>query len=84
MTKSSPTLVQRYSSMNLVIEERQSAGLDDLVLRCLRIELDSEVELESLSPGPSLDPVLTHFLVVVQPALVIIHISVLKTKVPEH
>ena len=69
--------------MNLVIEERQSAGLDDLVLRCLRIELDSEVELESLSPGPSLDPVLTHFLVVVQPALVIIHISVLQTKVPE-
>ena len=83
MTKSSPTLVQRYSSMNLVIEERQSAGLDDLVLRCLRIELDSKVELESLSPGPSLDPVLTHFLVVVQPALVIIHISVLQTKVPE-
>ena len=69
--------------MNLVIEERQSAVLDDLVLRCLRIELDSEVELESLSPGPSLDPVLTHFLVVVQPALVIIHISVLQTKVPE-
>ena len=69
--------------MNLIIEERQSAGLDDLVLRCLRIELDSEVELESLSPGPSLDPVLTHFLVVVQPALVIIHISVLQTKVPE-
>ena len=69
--------------MNLVIEERQSAGLDDLVLRCLRIELDSEVELESLSSGPSLDPVLTHFLVVVQPALVIIHISVLQTKVPE-
>ena len=61
------------------VEKCQGAVLDEFILDSLRVELDAEVEEQGLlSP----DPLTEHLLLRVQPALVVVDIRELQTKIP--
>ena len=63
----------------MCIEEGQSAVLDDFILDSFRIEFDPEVEEQGLLPP---DPLTGHLLLHVKPALVVVNVRELETKIP--
>ena len=63
----------------MCIEEGQCAVLDNFILDRFRIEFDPEVEEQGLLPP---DPLAGHLLLHVQPALVVVNVRELETKIP--
>ncbi len=63
----------------LCIEECQCAVLDNFILDSFRIEFDPEVEEQGVLPPDSLA---RHLLLHVEPALVVVNVRVLETKIP--
>lgn len=63
----------------LCIEKGQSAVLDNFILDSFRIEFDPEVEEQGLLPP---DPLSCHLLLHVEPAIVVVYVRELETKIP--